>query len=89
MKRLLQVLAPTLALSTFGMLPIANTNAADWAVTGTVLGPNGIIVDGAVSISGQTITAVGPSASIPNPASPIMVPGVIVPGFIDLHNHLT
>jgi hypothetical protein len=89
MKQLSKVLAGTAVIATLGILPAGTGNAADWTIVGTVLGPSGIIADGAVSISGKTITAVGPVASIPNPAAPIKVPGIILPGFIDLHNHLT
>jgi hypothetical protein len=63
--------------------------AADWIIAGTVLTPSGIVVDGAVSISDKTIKAVGPSATIPGAANVPKMPGIILPGFIDLHNHLS
>jgi 5-methylthioadenosine/S-adenosylhomocysteine deaminase len=70
-------------------LPLSGARAADWAVVGTIVGPNGIISDGAVSISDKMITAVGPSSSLPGGSKSVKVPGIILPGFIDLHNHLT
>ncbi|QQO33216.1 amidohydrolase family protein [Bradyrhizobium diazoefficiens] len=78
----------TLAALAFSALTTANA-ADDWTISGMVLSPNGIISDGAIAISKQMITAVGPSASIPSSSSAIKVPGIILPGFIDLHDHLT
>src|SRR5262249_51912616 len=63
--------------------------AADWVVSGTVLTPTGIVADGAVAISDKKIAAVGPIATVPGASNAIRVPGIILPGFIDLHNHLT
>jgi 5-methylthioadenosine/S-adenosylhomocysteine deaminase len=68
---------------------VSGAQAADWTIVGTILTPSGIITDSALSISNGAITAVGPSASLPNASSAIKVPGIILPGFIDLHNHLT
>jgi 5-methylthioadenosine/S-adenosylhomocysteine deaminase len=79
-----------IVLAVLSASPLANANAADdWTIAGTVLTPGGLVADGAVSVSKQIITAAGPSASIPGAASAVKVPGVILPGFIDLHNHLT
>jgi hypothetical protein len=63
--------------------------AADWTIAGTVLTPDGIVADGALAISDGTISAVGPSASVRGAADAVKVPGIILPGFIDLHDHLT
>jgi 5-methylthioadenosine/S-adenosylhomocysteine deaminase len=67
----------------------ANAQAKDWVITGTVVTPDQVIADGAVSISGQKIAAVGDSASIPKNAKVIKLDGIVLPGFVDLHNHLT
>jgi 5-methylthioadenosine/S-adenosylhomocysteine deaminase len=84
------IFARAIALGLLSVSALASADAADdWTIAGTVLAPGGLIADGAVAISKQTIAAVGPSASIPSAASAIKVPGVILPGFIDLHNHLT
>lgn len=67
----------------------APLRAGDWAISGTVLTPDQTIADGAVTISDQVIKAVGGSTSI-RAGIPIIKSGAIVlPGFIDLHNHLT
>jgi 5-methylthioadenosine/S-adenosylhomocysteine deaminase len=71
------------------VMPNIGAHAADWTLAGTVLSPTGIIADGAVSISDTLITTVGPSASISGAANAIKVPGIILPGFVDLHDHLT
>jgi cytosine/adenosine deaminase-related metal-dependent hydrolase len=90
MRLFLVFVALAIRLAALSIVPLAGAHAAeDWAIAGTVLAPGGLITDGAVSISKQMITAVGPSASLPAAASAIKVPGVILPGFIDLHNHLT
>jgi 5-methylthioadenosine/S-adenosylhomocysteine deaminase len=77
----------------FAMLGLSSLTTAhaadDWTIVGTVLAPGGLIPDGAISVSKEMITAVGSSATIPSSSSAIKVPGVILPGFIDLHNHLT
>ena len=79
------------ALAVVGLLCVAASldpaAADDWTVAGTILSPSGIIADGAMTVSGQRITAVGPGSSAS--ASAIKVRGIILPGFIDLHNHLT
>jgi imidazolonepropionase-like amidohydrolase len=62
----------------------------DFTVAGTVMTPTGVVIDGALAVTGQTIGAVGPATSISTAASAIKVAdAVILPGFIDLHNHLT
>lgn len=66
-----------------------SATAKDWAISGIVLTPDQTIADGAVSISGTKIGAVGPSSSLPAGTVPTKIPGVILPGFIDLHNHLS
>ena len=68
---------------------VVSVQAADWSVAGTILTPSGIITDSALSISNGVITAIGPITSLRNPSSAVRVQGIILPGFIDLHNHLT
>src|SRR6267142_2964674 len=88
-KLILRVFVGALAAAALYIWPSLAAKAAEWTIIGTVLGNDGIISDGAVSVSGHTITAVGPRASIPASTTAIKVPGIILPGFIDLHNHLT
>jgi 5-methylthioadenosine/S-adenosylhomocysteine deaminase len=64
--------------------------AMDFTIAGTVMTPTGVVTDGALAVSGQTIGAVGPATSVSTAASAIKVAGsIILPGFVDLHNHLT
>jgi 5-methylthioadenosine/S-adenosylhomocysteine deaminase len=62
--------------------------ADTWALEGTVLTPESVIQDGVVAVSGDRISSVGTNPGEEN-VSPLRVPGIILPGFIDLHNHLT
>jgi hypothetical protein len=64
--------------------------AMDFTIAGSVMTPTGVVTDGALAVTGQTIGAVGPAVSVSTAASAIVVPdAIILPGFIDLHNHLT
>lgn len=64
--------------------------ALDFTIAGRVLTPSGLIADGALAVTGQTIGAVGAAGSVTG-AGPAVKPAdvVILPGFVDLHNHLT
>jgi 5-methylthioadenosine/S-adenosylhomocysteine deaminase len=75
-------------IATVGVATASTAEAADWTIGGTVLTPSGLLADGVVSVSGGAITAVGSSGSVPVSTPAIKVPGIILPGFIDLHNHL-
>ncbi|QOZ55456.1 amidohydrolase family protein [Bradyrhizobium sp. CCBAU 53338] len=69
---------------------VGEAKALDFTIAGKVLTPTGLVSDGAVAVSGKNIDAVGPAASVPGAATAIKIPDtVILPGFIDLHNHLT
>jgi cytosine/adenosine deaminase-related metal-dependent hydrolase len=73
----------------FCLVPLSPALSADWAISGTVLGPNGIIIDGAVAVAGSTLSYVGQASSVPNALTLIETNAIVIPGFIDLHNHLT
>ena len=78
-----------LALCGFSLI-CGSASAADWSIAGMMLTPTGIVTDGTLSISGEgKIVSVGPSASAQGTAGPVKVSGIILPGFIDLHDHLT
>ncbi len=67
----------------------SSTAIADtWALRGTLLGPDGI-GPGTVVITDQKISAAGKDVVPPAGVSVVEVTGLIMPGFIDLHNHLT
>jgi len=62
----------------------------DFAIAATVVTPTGVVTDGVLAVTGQTIGAVGAATSVPTTASTIKLSNaIILPGFIDLHNHLT
>ncbi len=56
---------------------------------GTVVTPTEVIRDGMVIIEGERIKAVGQGVAIPEGAVRIATNGLIFPGLIDLHNHIT
>jgi hypothetical protein len=37
--------------------------AENWTITGALLAPSGIVAEGSISVSGQKITAVGPTTT--------------------------
>jgi 5-methylthioadenosine/S-adenosylhomocysteine deaminase len=63
--------------------------AKDWAIAGSIITSGQVISDGVLSISDQKIAAIAPSSSISASVPAIKVDGIILPGFIDLHNHLS
>ncbi len=90
MDRLISMAARSLATVLLAAFCFEEARADDWTVAGAMLTPSGAIVsDAAIAVSGQKIAAAGASSTIPSAATAIKVPGIILPGFIDLHNHLT
>jgi 5-methylthioadenosine/S-adenosylhomocysteine deaminase len=67
----------------------ASAQENKYVLKGTVVTPDQVIEDGAVLIVGEKIRAVGHDISIPADAKVVETGGIILPGFIDLHNHLT
>ena len=59
------------------------------ALIGTILLPDQSITNGTLLIIGRHIVAVGVRVSIPDNAIILHTNGLILPGLIDLHNHLT
>lgn len=71
---------------------VVSTGSGGFLLRGTVLGPDGIIDPGEVLIVGNTITCVAADCSGEAEAATVTVietMGVISPGLIDAHNHLT
>jgi 5-methylthioadenosine/S-adenosylhomocysteine deaminase len=71
---------------------IANTLAGEGGtltLKGTVLGPEQVIKDGFVSIQGSRISKVGSMRELGSKEQALETGGLIVPGLIDLHNHIT
>jgi 5-methylthioadenosine/S-adenosylhomocysteine deaminase len=75
-----------LLLSSLGTLFAQDTPIA---LTGTLIAPDGIVQDGVVLIQNGKITAVGQKLTIPAGTKTVETDGIIAPGLIDLHNHLT
>lgn len=59
------------------------------AITGTLITPQDIVANGTVLIQNGKILAEGAKVQIPQEATVVHTDGVIAPGLIDLHNHLT
>jgi 5-methylthioadenosine/S-adenosylhomocysteine deaminase len=72
----------------FLLMPGA-AKADPWAIRGTLLLPDAVINDGTVVIVGDKIDQVGTGVPLPTGVQPVDVGGFVLPGLIDLHNHLT
>jgi hypothetical protein len=60
-----------------------------WALRGTVVTPSGPLPGATVLIQGRSILAVGRDLQLPAGTHSITTGGIIYPGLIDLHNHVT
>jgi hypothetical protein len=60
-----------------------------WALRGTVVTPAGPIPDATVVIQGSSILSVGLDPKLPAGIKVIETGGILYPGLIDLHNHVT
>ncbi len=72
----------------FAPLPLY-AQTSPLALRGTVLTPDGPLEQGTVLIENGKITAVGANLKLPTGTETIETGGIIAPGLIDLHNHLT
>jgi 5-methylthioadenosine/S-adenosylhomocysteine deaminase len=68
---------------------IARAQDAGYALVGTVVAPQGVIENGSVYIAHGAIQELGEGIALPAGTPVIHTGGVIFPGLIDLHNHLT
>ena len=75
---------PVRAVLSEASVPVGGTIV----LRGTVLTPDGVIARGYVSVADGRITAVSSSRPDSPEATWINTDGVILPGFIDLHNHV-
>jgi 5-methylthioadenosine/S-adenosylhomocysteine deaminase len=69
-------------------LQTAAADAASWALGGTLLTPDEVMPNGSITVSGALISDLGEHAPPPN-ITVVDDVGIILPGFIDLHDHLT
>jgi cytosine/adenosine deaminase-related metal-dependent hydrolase len=67
----------------------ATAQEANYALKGTIVTSDKVIENGTILISGSKIQDLGTSISLPPNIQVIDTGGLILPGFIDLHNHLT
>lgn len=84
-------MAANLALLTLIVLAAACSAASapsEFALRGTVLTPDSVIKDGFVVVREGRIHSVLPSASPPKGLHVVDTDGIILPGLIDLHNHI-
>src|SRR5690349_3347018 len=87
MKRALLILFAALPLFAQTAPPRVTVLRAARMFTGT---SDSIVTPGVVVITGNRITAAGPSAAIPPDATVIdLGDATLLPGFIDAHTHLT
>jgi 5-methylthioadenosine/S-adenosylhomocysteine deaminase len=68
---------------------LAQSSADTLALRGTLIMPDGIVENGTVVIHQGKIVAAGTKVKVPANATTIDTHGIIAPGLIDLHNHLT
>jgi 5-methylthioadenosine/S-adenosylhomocysteine deaminase len=78
-----------LALPFFALRLLAQSSADNVALHGTLVTPGGIIEKGTVLIREGKIVASGAKVKLPANVTSIEVNGIIAPGLVDLHNHLT
>jgi 5-methylthioadenosine/S-adenosylhomocysteine deaminase len=60
-----------------------------YVLKGTIVTPGQVIENGFILVSGDKIEAVGSKIDLPAGVRVVEVTGVILPGLVDLHNHLT
>jgi len=63
--------------------------SAPIAITGTLVTPREIVPNGTVLIQNGKILAAGARVQLPRGTTVVRTDGVIAPGLVDLHNHLT
>ncbi len=78
-----------LMLGLFTCPLLAQSPSGGFALRGTLVTPGGIVENGTVVIQQNKITAAGAKVKVPANTTVIDTHGVIAPGLIDLHNHLT
>ncbi len=67
----------------------AQTTPTTYALRGTLVTPDGIVENGTIVVKDGKIAAIGKDVGLPPNATVIDTHGVIAPGLIDLHDHLT
>jgi 5-methylthioadenosine/S-adenosylhomocysteine deaminase len=78
-----------LGIGFFAFQLLAQSSADNLALRGTLITPGGIVEKGTILIRQGKIIAVGSKVKLPDKVTAMDVNGIIAPGLIDLHNHLT
>jgi imidazolonepropionase-like amidohydrolase len=60
-----------------------------YALKGTIVTPEQVIENGTILIVGEKIKDIGQNINLPHGTLVVETDGVILPGFLDLHNHIT
>lgn len=68
---------------------VASAGSGFWSLEGTLITPDAVIPQGIITIAGNKIASVNPVKAGGPPACSMRIDGIILPGLIDLHNHLT
>lgn len=68
---------------------VARGQEEPYALKGTIVTPTQVIENGTILIVGQKIKDVGQNITLPHGTVVVDTEGIILPGFIDLHNHVT
>jgi 5-methylthioadenosine/S-adenosylhomocysteine deaminase len=72
------------------MVVISSSLAQEtYAIKGTIVTPDQVIEGGTILIQGNLIKEVGANMNLPAGTVVFDTQGIILPGFVDLHNHLT
>lgn len=69
--------------------PSAKAQEYQYALRGTLVTPDEVIANGTILVVGEKIQAIGADIAIPPHTNVVDTKGIILPGFLDLHNHLT
>jgi 5-methylthioadenosine/S-adenosylhomocysteine deaminase len=79
----------TLAVGCILLFQASVAHAETWALQGTLLTPDSIVDNGVLIVENEKIVDLGKDVALPPSAKKVPISGIILPGFIDLHNHLT
>src|SRR5438270_1303551 len=68
---------------------VVNAQETKYALKGKIVTPDRVIEGGTIVILGNKIREIGTNSVLTDETRVIDTGGIIVPGFVDLHNHLT
>jgi 5-methylthioadenosine/S-adenosylhomocysteine deaminase len=68
---------------------LASAISGNWSLEGTLIAPDQVIPQGIITIAGKRIASIKAIRGGRLPSCSTKIDGIILPGLIDLHNHLT